>query len=425
MEAKITKRSATSYTIEVEIPYERSSMLEAEKTIQAQVNKVGTLATGEALAQFDTDGTPLVVVGMRLTAKGRIPTTYQTPYGDVTLARHIYQSSKGGRGYCPLEHRARIITTATPKYAKMVASKYADGSGRRVQQDLQENHGRSISRSHIQQVCDVVGSIASVKEASWTYSLPRFATEVATVSIGVDGTGMLMCDDGARQVMVGTLGLYDAEGTRVHTIYSAACPEYGKQTFFQRMEQEIRRLKQRYPTAHYMGLADGAHDNWTFLEPHTERQVVDFYHACTYIGHVGQAIIPKKQRAAWIEDTCHTLKHTPGAGQALCEDFHRYAARKKLSPTRREAVTAAATYFANHAHQMDYAAAVANQLPIGSGVTEAACKVIVKQRLCGSGMQWKEAGASMVLALRCLAYSEGRWDQFWPKIDRYGFVLAS
>lgn len=425
MEAHITKRSATSYTIEIEIPYECSSMLDAETVIQTQLNKVGTLATGEALTQFDTDGTPVVVAGQKLTSKGQIAKTYQTPYGDVTIDRHVYQSSQGGRGYCPLESRARIITTATPKYAKMVASKYADGSSARVQKDLQENHGRPISRSHIQQICEVVGSIASVKETSWNYRLPPLDAEVASVSIGVDGTGMLMCDDGARQVMVGTLSLYDAEGTRLQTIYSAARPEYGKATFFQRMDHEIARVKQCYPTAHYMGLADGAHDNWTFLEPHTERQLLDFYHACTYVGHVGQAVMPNKTRAAWIEETCHTLKHTPGAAQALCEEFHGYAGRKKLSQAKRESVTAAATYFDNHSHQMDYADAIAHHLPIGSGVTEAACKVIVKHRLCGAGMQWKAGGAATVLALRCLTYSEGRWDQFWQKISRYGFSLAA
>jgi len=33
-------------------------------------------------------------------------------------------------------------------------------------------------------------------------------------------------------------------------------------------------------------------------------------------------------------------------------------------------------------------------IAIGSGVTEAACKTIVKQRLCQSGMKWLELGAS-------------------------------
>ncbi len=63
--------------------------------------------------------------------------------------------------------------------------------------------------------------------------------------------------------------------------------------------------------------------------------------------------------------------------------------------------------------------------PIGSGVTEAACKVIVRQRLCNSGMRWKEKGAATVLCLRTLSYSEGRWDQFWQKIDTRGLQLAA
>ena len=58
--------------------------------------------------------------------------------------------------------------------------------------------------------------------------------------------------------------------------------------------------------------------------------------------------------------------------------------------------------------------------PIGSGVTEAACKVIVKQRLGNSGMKWKHNGAQNVLALRAMNYSDDRWIQMWEKIDRYG-----
>ena len=41
---------------------------------------------------------------------------------------------------------------------------------------------------------------------------------------------------------------------------------------------------------------------------------------------------------------------------------------------------------------------VENSLPIGSGVTEAACKTLVKQRLYGSGMRWKDAGIKVVLS---------------------------
>jgi len=423
MEARITKRSATSYTIEVEIPHEFNSMLEAETRIQEQVNKVGVLATGEALQQFDTGGEPLVVDGIKFTSRGQIPTTYQTPYGDVRVARHIYQSAQGGRGYCPLDIRARIIKSATPRCAKTVASKYANTSAGQVQIDLAENHGRPLSRSHIQDICDVVGSIASLKEENWNYAIPVEAAEVSTISIGVDGTCLLTCDDGNRQAMVGTVSLYDREGTRLHTLYVAARPEYGKATFFADMEREIKKVIHRYPTADRLGLADGAKDNWTFLERFTEAQLIDFYHASEYIGKVGRAAISKKARDQWIADTCHALKHDGGAAEAICEEMRGFLARK-LSKTNRDTVEAAVTYFSNNGHRMDYAAHLAQQHPLGSGVTEAACKVIVKKRLCGAGMRWKEHGASVVLTLRCLRYSDGRWQQFWQKIDRYGFTLA-
>jgi hypothetical protein len=69
---------------------------------------------------------------------------------------------------------------------------------------------------------------------------------------------------------------------------------------------------------------------------------------------------------------------------------------------------------------MDYASYLAKNLPIESGVTEAACKRLVKQRLCCSGMKWKEKGAAIILSLRSLVITWGRWDQFWEKINQYG-----
>ena len=74
---------------------------------------------------------------------------------------------------------------------------------------------------------------------------------------------------------------------------------------------------------------------------------------------------------------------------------------------------------------MRYANNQKDNLPIGSGVTESACKTLVKQRLCNSGMRWKEAGAQAVLSLRALTHTDTRWDQFWDKLDRYGYDLAA
>ena len=95
-----------------------------------------------------------------------------------------------------------------------------------------------------------------------------------------------------------------------------------------------------------------------------------------------------------------------------------------LSETVRENLAKAITYFGNHYQQMDYAERAEAKLPIGSGVTEAACKTIVKMRMCRGGAKWKEKGAAAVLCLRSLIYTEERWQPFWAKIDRYGFPIV-
>ena len=94
------------------------------------------------------------------------------------------------------------------------------------------------------------------------------------MAVGVDGTCTLIADDGWRQVMVGTITFYDDEGERIDTIYVSNAPENGKATFFKKMDEELKRVKENYPEARYTGIADGAHDLWAWLEPRTVWQIV-------------------------------------------------------------------------------------------------------------------------------------------------------
>ena len=60
MSAKIVERQENSVTIEVTIQLTRS-MLDTEETIQKELNEAGCLASAEALKQFDTDGSALLL----------------------------------------------------------------------------------------------------------------------------------------------------------------------------------------------------------------------------------------------------------------------------------------------------------------------------------------------------------------------------
>lgn len=68
---------------------------------------------------------------------------------------------------------------------------------------------------------------------------------------------------------------------------------------------------------------------------------------------------------------------------------------------------------------MRYADLVAAGLPIGTGVTEAACKTLATQRLKCSGMSWGDEGGQAILTLRSLIQSD-RFDAAWQLLaSRY------
>jgi hypothetical protein len=427
--ATVVRRSGEEVTVEVTVRLS-GSLLEMEAAILEASNAVGRCATEEALQRFDTDGRAIRVGEIKLTARGRDPKAYQTPYGEVQVERYVYQTARGGRVYCPLEHQARIVRGATPRFASQLSHKYAQLNVRAVQTDLEHNHGRSVAASYIQNVAEWVGTIAMAKEEDWEYAMPALDAPVATVVVSLDGAMIPMADSaGWREAMVGTLSFYDREGERRHSIYLAAAPEYGKKEFLQRMEREILRAKQHFPDALYLGIADGAASNWRFLEQHTDRQLIDFFHATEYVGKVAQATYPHRQaegkRTQWQQEHCNKLKHDTDALDLLIGEAARLSHRHTLSQTVRNDVLSAWTYFTNHRHQMDYPSFIADGLPIGSGVTEAACKSLVKQRLCASGMRWKTKGAGIVLSLRALTHTVGRWTQFWEKIDQFGAECCS
>ena len=421
---KVIRRSGNEVTVEVTVSL-NGTLLEMEAAIQEASNAVGRCVTEEALKRFDADGSALRFGEIKLTARGRDRKEYQTPYGPVEVERYVYQSSRGGRIYCPLEYQARIVRGATPLFARQISHKYAQLNVRAVQTDLEQNHGRKVAASYIQNVAEWVGNIASAKEEDWEYELPALGRPIETVVVGLDGAMVPMVDSpGYREAMVGTLSFYDHEGERQHSIYLAAAPEYGKSEFNQRLEREIARAKQRFPEAQYLGIADGAASNWRFLEQHTDRQLIDFFHATEYVGKIAQGLYPQRhaegKRARWQHEHCNKLKNDPGAIDVLIGEAARLSRRRTLSQQVRDGVLSAWTYFTNHRHQMDYPAFTTEGLPIGSGVTEAACKTLVKQRLCASGMRWKNKGASIVLSLRALTHTAGRWAQFWQKIDQFG-----
>ena len=207
MTAQLIKQDGQELTILVTVNIS-GSMLHAEDSIQLAVNEVGCLVTEQALKQFDTDGSPIITGEIKWTKRTTSPKKYQTPYGEVEIERHVYQTAKGGKIYCPLEQNARIIRHATPRFAKQLSHKYAEMNVNKVCNDLEENHSRKIAASYVQNVADWVGGIACAKEEQWEYATPQLDSAVKTVAFSLDGAHMPMKEQGYRQAMAGAISLY-------------------------------------------------------------------------------------------------------------------------------------------------------------------------------------------------------------------------
>lgn len=425
--AEITKREGNYITIEHTFDL-RGDMLETEENIMMANNEIGLLATKEKLEKYDADGSAIKLGSVTMSSKGKIKKDYETPFGTVSVERYIYQGNKGGETYCPLDENARIITSSTPRLAKLVSSKYAKLSVRDVIFDIEESHGRKFTKGYIQKTAETISAIAQIKEEKWEYDIPKVKEEVKVITFSIDGAMVRMGKEGYREVMSGSIALYGEDGKgerkRFHTIYIAASPEYGKAKFFKKMQREMEITKRLYPSSKYVAVADGAKDNWKFLEPHVDYKILDFYHATEYLSYVSYAYHPKddKLRKEWQTTMCHKLKHDLNAAKDILSEMEKLKKDNKLTKLILENLQKAITYFTNNLTRMNYWEHIKSNLPIGSGVTEAACKVVVKQRLCNSGMQWKEFGIKTVLSLRTLILTKDRWQQYWAKINQYGVI---
>lgn len=260
------------------------------------------------------------------------------------------------------------------------------------------------------------------KENKWSYAISEEVLEkTKTISVSRDGVMAHLKAEGYRECMCGVLSFYDESGERLESIYIAKSPEYGKKRFNEIMDKEIEEIKKKIPNGKYVGIADGAKDNWSYLNAHTEEQILDYFHATEYLYGFSEGYFEdKKMGEVWYEKAKTILKDD----QFGCVDIKTEMiemVKKMEAGTDKKKCEKSIVYFGNNEKMMKYWDYQKKGYPIGSGVTEAACKTVVKHRCCRSGMRWSTKGLNGVLALRQLVLTPHRWEGFWNKIDRYGF----
>lgn len=143
--------------------------------------------------------------------------------------------------------------------------------------------------------------------------------------------------------------------------------------------------------------------------------ILDWYHAAQHL-HQFAAVWHARDPAAagaWAEQAKGTLYER--GGEALLEFLQALALPKGTRSDVRAELRRLMGYFENNRHRTDYPTYRQRGWDIGSGPTEAGCKII-GERLKGSGMRWVEHGAATVGVLRALYVSSPKlWDGFWEQ----------
>ena len=364
-----------------------------------------------------------------------------TLFGTITLWRCLYQSIHGvERAIFPLEIRLGLVVgCATPALAEHVAHAAVDSTQETVRADLKRDHGVAWS----------VATLRKVIAATWKGMTPHLHNaQVAqllawleqaqnsrgarkpVLAVGRDGVFVpIRRDDSYREAATATLSVHDRAGQRLGTVYLGQMPQPGQKRLSDQLTQLITDVLTQWsgPLPRLAFITDAGHHPTEYYQqvlkpmrhpcrPQEKLEwewVIDYYHATTYIYKMAEALFRDTRKGhAWARKMCRWLKSKP---RAIFRILHSAAAirnRRMVVGAARKTYRQAYDYLRTHIQYLDYVQYRRAHLPIGSGVTEAACKTVFSERLRRSGMAWSVEGGQRIVDLRVIHLS-GVWEQVY------------
>jgi hypothetical protein len=241
---------------------------------------------------------------------------------------------------------------------------------------------------------------------------------------------------GYHEASTATVSVYDRRRRRLGTVYLGQMPEEKQTTLSAALTDLLRETLQDWqgpvPRLVYVTDKGSAPNDYyhrvlkKMKHPRAEKLrlewewVLDFYHVCCYIGKMADALFgaETKAGAAWFKKMRHWLRDRRQGVSNVLRSAMQHLDRRRMSKPKRTAFWKAYRYLRRHRRWMDYEGHRRQGLPIGSGVTEAACKTVFTQRFKRSGMRWAQETGQIILDLR-VAYLSGVW------ADAFAADLAS
>jgi hypothetical protein len=357
-----------------------------------------------------------------------------TLFGTITLWRMLYQPIHGVEpSIFPLETRLGLEAgRATPALAERVARAAAISTQGTVLASLRDDHGVRWSVATLR---DVIAGVAAGMEAhrqdaqaarllSWLEQADRSSgSRKPVLAVGRDGLMLPIRDQECyREGATATVSVSDRGGRRLGTVYLGRMPEPGQETLSRQVtaliEAVLRGRAGPLPRLAY--ITDGGNHQTQYYRRVLQRMsdprhpgrrlkwqwVIDYYHACEYVYKLSEALFSDSQRAAsWARKMGRWLKTKPRGIYRVLHSAAAIRRRRIVVGAKRKQYRAAYNYLRKRIRFLDYGRYRRDHLPIGSGVTEAACKTVFTQRMKQSGMTWNLESGQWIIDLRVIHLS--------------------
>jgi hypothetical protein len=364
-----------------------------------------------------------------------------TLFGTITVWRMLYQDVHGVEpSIFPLEIRLGLeARLATPALTERVAQAATATTQNAVLATLKRDHGVCWSVATLRKVIAGVATgmephfhdAAVAQVLAWLEQADQSrGNRKPVLAAGRDGLMLPIRGQACyREGATATISVYDRRGRRLGTVYLGRMPEPGQETLSRQLtallEDVLRRWTKPRPRLAY--ITDAGYQQTRYYrevlkrmrDPHHPRQrltwhwVVDYFHACEYIYKMSEALFSDHKRAqAWARKMCRWLKTKPRGIYRVLHSAAAIRPRTFVDGAKRKQYNDAYNYLRKRIRFLDYRQYRRDHLPIGSGVTEAACKTVFTQRLKQSGMTWKLEGGQWIVDLRVVQLS-GLWPQVY------------
>ncbi len=448
----------------------RTDLMKLEEEVRAALDEVGRELMSRAFAAADIDEQEILVNGVLHGKIDRQRATLHTTFGLVEQEQSIYGRGRGFPSVVPMEKVLGLVERwYTPKCAKVLLHLMAVTVHSEAVELLQELGGIGVGAATVHRLPlaamaryerdrDVIER--TVRQRS------KVPAEAAVMQVGLDGVMVPMegehCDPRGREprgdpdpprherrygivsdpgpsmddgysgvawheASVGTISFFDAEGEHLSTIYVGRMPEEKKATLGEMLCDEALHALEQRPDLTPVLASDGAQGQWETLadiaakiSPEASERAVwllDFFHAAEHLQDACDAIDGKGAKAnVRRHELGETLKQYADGVERVLQRLGHYR-RQARSEARRDRIDAVIGYLQNNRHRMAYQDAIARDLPIGTGPTEAAAKCLVGTRMKRSGARFSQHGGQTVLTLRA-ALKSGRFGDIFNVLTR-------